>query len=122
MAAASPRKTITSYRPSGDGARKSQSYTGHKNEMAHATRAIPTAAATNTLRARFIDLTTRMSHEEERVNGARMRYQPQRAPRHWLNPLVGPVRAALRLQVRPYPRGRLRRRTPLSFSHAEPAV
>src|ERR1035437_1709058 len=67
-------------------------------------------------------LTSRMSRDEERGNHARIRNQPDRAPRHWLNPLVGPVRAALRLQVRPYPRGRLRRKTPLSFSHAEPAV
>ena len=27
-----------------------------------------------------------MSHEEERVNGARIRNMPERAPPHWLNP------------------------------------
>jgi hypothetical protein len=30
-----------------------------------------------------------MSHEEERVNGARMQNMLERAPPHWLNPLVG---------------------------------
>jgi hypothetical protein len=29
-----------------------------------------------------------MSHEEERANGAPMRNKPERAPPHWLNPLV----------------------------------
>src|SRR5690242_196257 len=31
--------------------------------------------------------TPRMSHEEERVNGSRMRKKAERAPPHWLNPL-----------------------------------
>jgi hypothetical protein len=35
----------------------------------------------------LIPPTTRMSHEEERVNGVRMRNKPERAPPHWLNPL-----------------------------------
>jgi hypothetical protein len=30
-----------------------------------------------------------MSHDEERVNGSRVRDKRDRAPRHWLNPLVG---------------------------------
>ena len=29
-----------------------------------------------------------MSHDEERGNGARARNNRDRAPRHWLNPLV----------------------------------
>jgi hypothetical protein len=33
-------------------------------------------------------LTMRMSHEEEPVNGTRNRNKPDRAPPHWLNPLV----------------------------------
>ena len=32
---------------------------------------------------------SRMSHEEERVNGFRMGDKPDRAPPHWLNPFVG---------------------------------
>jgi hypothetical protein len=39
--------------------------------------------------AKRFSSTTRMSHEEERVNGARIRNKPKRAPPHWLNPLVG---------------------------------
>ena len=35
-----------------------------------------------------------MSHEEERVNGARIRREPEHAPPHWLNPLVGPFAPA----------------------------
>jgi hypothetical protein len=31
----------------------------------------------------------RMSHEGERVTGARIRERPDRALPHWLNPLVG---------------------------------
>jgi hypothetical protein len=34
-------------------------------------------------------LTSRVSPDEERVNGARARNNRDRAPRHWLNPLVG---------------------------------
>jgi hypothetical protein len=30
----------------------------------------------------------RMSHDEERANRARIQYEGDRAPRHWLNPLV----------------------------------
>jgi hypothetical protein len=30
-----------------------------------------------------------MSHEEERVNGPRMRNEAERAPPHWLNLIVG---------------------------------
>jgi len=30
-----------------------------------------------------------MSHDEERGNGAGFRTEPVRAPRHWLNALVG---------------------------------
>jgi hypothetical protein len=29
-----------------------------------------------------------MSHDEERVSDARLKQQPHRAPRHWLDPLV----------------------------------
>jgi hypothetical protein len=29
-----------------------------------------------------------MSHDEERVNGTRIRDKRDRAPRHWLNPFV----------------------------------
>jgi len=29
-----------------------------------------------------------MSHEEERVNGSQMRNKAERAPPHWLDPLV----------------------------------
>jgi hypothetical protein len=36
----------------------------------------------------FRSLTLRMSHEGERARGARTRNQPERAPPHWLNPLV----------------------------------
>ena len=39
--------------------------------------------------------TMRMSHEEERVNGAGMQQKPERAPPHWLNPLVGPTHVPL---------------------------
>ena len=38
-------------------------------------------------------LTSRMSHEEERVNRARTWEKPERAPPHWLDPLVGPPKA-----------------------------
>jgi hypothetical protein len=34
--------------------------------------------------------TTRMSHDEERARGVRLKPQPDRAPRHWLDPLVSP--------------------------------
>ena len=40
-------------------------------------------------------LTPRMSHDEERVNGAQFRVKRDRALRHWLNPLV------MRAQVPP---------------------
>ena len=36
-------------------------------------------------------LTLRMSHEGERATGDRIEDQPERAPPHWLNPLVGPM-------------------------------
>ena len=32
--------------------------------------------------------TTRMSHDEERARSVRLKPQPDRAPRHWLDPLV----------------------------------
>jgi hypothetical protein len=46
---------------------------------------------------KFIDArTTRMSHEGERVNGARTGENRDRAPPHWLNPLVRPCSAPSR--------------------------
>jgi hypothetical protein len=30
-----------------------------------------------------------MSHDEERAHDARLKQQPNRAPRHWLDPLFG---------------------------------
>ncbi len=33
-------------------------------------------------------LTTRVSHDEERAGGFRMQGERDRAPRHWLDPLV----------------------------------
>jgi hypothetical protein len=39
-------------------------------------------------------LAPRMRHEEERVNGARMQDQSERAPPHWLNPLGGQISAS----------------------------
>ena len=38
---------------------------------------------------RLCRIMDRMSHEEERVKGVRMRNKRERAPPHWLNPLVG---------------------------------
>src|SRR6266699_4172889 len=35
------------------------------------------------------ELTTRMSHDEERVNSGQIRDKRDRASRHWLSPLVG---------------------------------
>ncbi len=39
-------------------------------------------------------LTMRLSHEEERATDARIQDQPDRAPPHWLQPLVGPIQEA----------------------------
>ena len=36
-----------------------------------------------------VRLKQRMSQEKERVNGTRTGNKPDRAPPHWLNPLVG---------------------------------
>ena len=40
-----------------------------------------------------------MSHEEERDRSARMRSKPERAPPHWLNPLVSQPGVPYRLWV-----------------------
>ena len=50
--------------------------------------------------------TLRMSHEGERATDARMRRQPDRAPPHWLNPLVG--------QIHMIPEPRIELITPIS--------
>jgi hypothetical protein len=40
-----------------------------------------------------VQLTLRMSHEEERGKGIRIPNKAKRAPPHWLNPLVGLFRS-----------------------------
>ena len=51
------------------------------------------------MKFRMEHLTIRMSHDEERARGARLEQQPDRAPRHWLDPLVGPCAAHARGSV-----------------------
>jgi hypothetical protein len=78
----------------GKAARSEQPEMQKKPAAVIATRKRPSITPRLTLSALKIGvaITSRMSHDEERLNGFRTRNKPERAPPHWLDPLVSSSR------------------------------